>query len=165
MRNAFLWIPVLCALSLPAAAEREIPLGKVAVKLGAEESAVLPKLRELYELQEIRTGLYQVAEKKNKSEVLGIIEMREGKVTYASRDLGAFEGEGVRSFGRALYDAISAAKSGETADIKVATQSDTNNSYAVNMITLEFPDRKIVLYLGRDAGAVDASMEEILSSQ
>lgn len=147
------------------AAEREIPIGKVAVKLGALEKDVIPELKKEYALEEIRGGLYQVMDKKKAENVLGIVEVREGKVTYASRDLGAFEGDGVREFGRALYAAMEAAKTGDSTDVKIEMQTENTNTYAVNMVTLVFPDRKIVLYLGRDAGAVDASMEEILSAQ
>lgn len=157
---------VLLSLASPAAAAPEIPLGTVALALGAEEKNVRPALEKAYRLEEIRGGLFQVTDKKDIAKLHGIVEFREGKVTYASRDLGAFEGEGVREFGRALYAAIEGASTGSSTAVKIETQTDANSSYALNMITLVFPDqRKIVLYLGRDAGAVDASMEEILSAQ
>ncbi|RIL08009.1 MAG: hypothetical protein DCC71_00725 [Proteobacteria bacterium] len=157
----------LCLAAAPAHAAEpaSIAIGTTSVHIGAAEKDVLPALREQFDVEPIREHLYQVVDKKDKSAVAGIVEVREGKVTFASRDLGAFEGEGVKSFGKALFKAVDDAKEAGEQPIHIDTQIEQNQTYALKMITLTFPGRRIVLYLGADGGAVDASMEEILTRE
>ena len=163
MRTAPLVLALLLALPGTAAADRPaIKLGNVELRLGAAEKELMPKLRKSFWLEEMREGLYQVYEKEDAKDVSGIVQFRDEKLVWASRDLGAYEGQPSRDFGRALMAAVEGAKKGDEEKITISTQREGTPKYEVGVITLHFPERQIVLYVGRDGGAVDLSMEEII---
>ncbi len=161
-----LLLSMLLLLGSPALAANapSFQIGDVTVSVGTPEADVIPKLKKSYDTAEIRGGLFQFTDKGNKANVVGIVEIREGKVSFASRDLGAFEGEAVRNFGRALFKALEVQKGGGEQTVKVTTQLDSRPDYAVSMLTFTLQGRQVVLYLGADGGAVEASMEEILTA-
>lgn len=142
----------------------EIIIGGVEAQLGMSESDLMPKLRELYGVNVVRPGVYQIAQKENAEMTVAVVEFREGKLTWASRDLGAYEGEPVSQFGHAFFAAVEATKIGDSVPIRISTDQTKTPGYAVKVITLEFPDRKIVLYVGDGADSIDLSMEEIVIS-
>jgi hypothetical protein len=160
-------LALLAGVPAPAAgpAPAALPIGDVMVSLGDAEAELMPRLRERFELVELRPGLYQASLKGRKTDVAGIVQFRDGKLVWASRDLGAYEGESTRNFGRALFQALENAKSEMARPITLVTQREGTPEYSVGVITFKFPDRQLVLYVGRDGGAVDLSMEEILAPE
>lgn len=163
MKTAPLLLAFLLSLSAHAGAESAaIKLGEVELQLGAAEKEVLPKLREHFWLQEMRGGLYQVYEQKDSTDVSGIVQFRDEKLVWASRDLGAYEGVTARDFGRALIAAVAGGKGSTEQQITISTQIDQNPTYEVGVITLHFPNRQIDIYVGGSSGAIDLSMEEII---
>jgi hypothetical protein len=160
-----LGLALALALAAPAGADPDlIRIGAVELRLGAAQAGLLAALGERHTLTELRTGVYQVSEKESSEALVGVVEFRDGALTWASRDLGAFEGETPKRLGRALAEAIERAKPGEEAEIRISTQRTSHPGYSVDVVTLHFGSRDIVLYVGDGKDAVDFSMEEILVS-
>lgn len=169
-------------------------IGGIEVKLGTPEKELLEELRASYQVEEVRGGLYQVtvrtqpeaaasegAEAEPKAAagetrsaepqpvtrpppLLGIVQFRDGRVVWASRDGGAFEGPEVRSFGQALFQALAALNAEEGQNVKLTTTVNHNPTWSVGSITMEIPGRQLIVYVSYDDDLVDASMEEILTS-
>jgi hypothetical protein len=167
-------------------------LGGIEVKIGAPEKELLEKLRASYQVDEVRGGVYQVtvrtqpeaaasegAEAKPEAAageaksaepqpvdrpppLLGMVQFREGKVVWASRDGGAFEGPEVRNFGQALFQALATIAPEGAQGVKLSTTVNHNPTWSVGSITMEFPGRQVIVYVSYDDDLVDASIEEIL---
>lgn len=148
-------------------------LGGVEVGMGASKKEVLSKLEARFTLEELRTDLYRVldevhpeattgnqADPEEKERAMpGMVQFRDDRVVWASRDIGAFEGPAVRKFGRALFETIAAQNDEDREPIKISTAVNSNQAFAVSSITLEFPGRTIVVYVSYHDDLVDASIE------
>jgi hypothetical protein len=166
-------------------------IGGIEVTIGAPEKELLEKLRASYQVDEVRGGVYQVTvrtqpeaaagegggaaegaagEAKSAEPqpvdrpppLLGMVQFRDGKVVWASRDAGAFEGPEVRSFGQALFNALASLNPETAQSVKLTTTVNHNPTWSVGSITMEFPGRQLIVYVSYDDDLVDASIEEIL---
>ena len=142
---------------------KEFLMGDVLMTIGDSEEALRPKLEEKYQLIEIRSHVYEVVSKEDVDVHHGIVQFRDGKADWASRDVGAFEGEGVRELGKALLGAIAADIYGENAKISISL--DTNPRYEVNTITFELPGRTVMMYVAGKGELADVTIEEIILAQ
>ena len=109
-------------------------------------------------LEELRTDLYRVLEEappeatngdpdqaEEEGAMLGMVQFRDDRVVWASRDVGTFEGSAVGKFGRALFEAIAAQNDEDREPIQISTAVNSNPAFAVSSITLEFRGRTIVV--------------------
>jgi len=135
-------------------------IGDVPLSIGDLEETVRPQLEAKYQLIEIRSHVYEVVDKGDVDIHHGIVQFRDGKADWASRDVAAFEGEAVRKFGQALVGAIATDVFGENA--KVSVSIDTNPRYEVQTVTFEFPGRTVMLYVSNKGELTDVSIEEII---
>lgn len=171
------WVCTIACFSVASAAMGAGPLvlGGVEVSTGAPKKEVLSELEARFTLKELRSDLYRVLEEappeatngdpdqaEEEGAMLGMVQFRDDRVVWASRDVGTFEGSAVGEFGRALFEAIAAQNDEDSQPIKISTLVNSNQAFAVSLITLEFPGRHIVVYVSYHEDIVDASIEEIL---
>jgi hypothetical protein len=135
-------------------------IGEIPVTVGDAEKTLRPQIEEKYQLIEIRDDLLEVVDKDDIDVHHGIVQFRDGTMTWASRDAGAFEGEGVRELGKALLDSIATDMYGEKANVSISI--DTNPRYEVHTMTFEFPGRTVMMYVTNKGGLTDVAIEEII---
>lgn len=156
----FLAISFITLFVVGAATAGEFKIGDITVNVGDAEKTLRPQLEEKYQLVEIRPDVLEVADKDDIDIHHGIVQFRDGIVTWASRDVGAFEGEAVRELGMALLGSIDTDMYGENA--KVSMSIDTNPRYEVYTITFEFPGRTVMMYVTNKGKLNDVTIEEII---
>lgn len=172
------WACAIACFTMASAAMGAGPLvmGGVEVAMGAPKKEVLSELESRFTLKQFRTDLYRVLEEvhpeattenqadqaEKEGAMLGMVQFRDDRVVWASRDVGAFEGPAVRKFGRALLETIAAQNDEDRELIKISTVVTSNQLFAVSSIMLEFPGRTIMVYVSYHDDIVDASIEEIL---
>ena len=156
----FLAISFIAMFVATTASADSFVIGDVPLSIGDAEDVVRPQLEAKYQLIEIRSHVYEVVDKDNVDVHHGIVQFRDGKADWASRDVAAFEGDAVRKFGKALVDTIATDIYGENA--KVSISLDTNPRYEVHTVTFEFPGRTIMLYVSSKGELTDVSIEEII---
>lgn len=156
----FLVISFIALFLTTSAAAGEFKIGDITVKVGDAEKTLRPQLEEKYQLIEIRPDVLEVVDKDDVDVHHGIVQFRDGTMTWASRDAGAFEGEAVRELGMALLGSIDTDTYGENA--KVSMSLDTNPRYEVFTITFEFPGRTVMMYVTNKGKLKDVTIEEII---
>ena len=93
---------------------------------------------------------------------VGIVKFKDDDLVWASRDVGAFEGEAVRMFAQTLFQVLAAINAEDRTPVLITTQVSTAEPIAIGSLTLEFPGRQVVVDIAYDNSLVDASIEEIL---
>ena len=149
---------------LPVAASEPIDIGGVSASLGDDKDALLESLRKQYEVQELRAETYLVFKGHPSGNTIGVVHFRNGKLVWASRDVGAFEGEAVRTFAQTLFEVLAKVNAEDRTPILITTQISTAQPIAVSSLTLEFPGRSVVVDVAYDDKLVGASIEEIVHS-
>lgn len=147
---------------LPVAASEPIDIGGVHASIGAEKGKLLESLGKKYDVKEFRSETYLVTRGDASENTVGVVQFRDDKLVWASRDVGAFEGQEVRKFAQTLFHVLAALHEEDRAPIFITTAVSQNQSFAVGSITLEFPGRRVVVDIAYDDNLVDASIEEIL---
>ena len=159
----YLILGFMAMLVATSTVAKEFLIGDVPMTIGDSEEALRSKLEEKYQLIELRPHVYEVVSKDDVDVHHGIVQFRDGKADWASRDVGAFEGEGVRELGKALLGAIAADLYGENAKISISL--DTNPRYEVSTITFELPGRTVMMYVTSKGELADVTIEEIILEQ
>ena len=149
---------------LSVAASEPIDIGGVSASIGADKEPLLESLRKKYEVQELRAETYLVFKGHPSERTIGVVNFRGGKLVWASRDVGAFEGEAVRTFAQTLFEVLAEVNAEDRTPILITTQISTAQPIAVGSLTLEFPGRSVVMDVGYDDQLVGASIEEIVHS-
>ena len=57
-------------------------------------------------MQKLRAETYLVFKGHPSGNTIGVVHFRNGKLVWASRDVGAFEGEAVRTFAQTLFEVL-----------------------------------------------------------
>lgn len=154
----------ILALCAPVHAEEPaLDLGDVTLRLGTPEDDLLPQLRERYTLAELRPGLFRIAEKEDEETMHGLVQFRDGKLDWVSRDRGVYEGEGAREFARALFVTLARMNPEDGQTVELTTHVNRSQKYEVGTITLRVANRELMVYVGDGEAVVDVSMEEILT--
>jgi len=164
MRILFALLPALFVWggTLPVAASEPIDIGGVRASLGDDKVALLESLRKEYDVKELRQDTYVVFKGDPSANTIGIVYFRDSKLVWASRDVGAFEGEAVRTFAQTLFELLADLNAEDRSPILITTQRSTAQPIAVGSLTLEFPGRSVVVDIAYDEQLVDASIEEIV---
>ena len=148
--------------TLPVAASEPIDIGGVRASLGDDKEALLESLRKEYDVKELRHETYLVFKGDPSANTIGVVNFRDSKLVWASRDIGAFEGEAVRTFAQTLFQLLADINAEDRSPILITTQRSTAQPIALGSLTLEFPGRSVVVDIAYDEQLVDASIEEIL---
>lgn len=162
----FLPVLVLTAVvggaPLPAGASDLIDIGGVPAALGADKNTLVESLREKYDVTELRSNTYVVFDGDPSEKTVGVLQFRDDKLVWASRDVGAYEGDAVRTFARSLFAVLAEVNPEERTPIHITTSVSTSQPLQFGSVTLEFPGRRVIVDIGFDDQLVDASIEEIL---
>lgn len=139
-----------------------IDIGGVQAALGDPKQGVIEAISAKYDINELRTNTYVVYDGDPSENTIGVLQFEDDQLVWASRDVGAFEGEAVQTFSRTLFELLASLNPDDREPIRLTTSVSTSQPIAFGSITLEFKDRSVVIDIGFDAGLVDASIEEII---
>lgn len=159
---SLLFALVLCFFSPLAAAGGPIDMGGIDASLGAEKETMLMSLRERYDVEELRSDTYVVFDEDPSEHTIGIVQFRDGKLVWASRDVGAFEGDAVRLFAQTLFQLLADLNPEDGMPVRISTSISTAQPLAFGSLSIEFPGRRVIVDIGYDDQLADASIEEIM---
>lgn len=147
---------------LSVAASEPIEIGEVRASLGDDKEMLLESLRTKYTVLELLGETFVVSKGDPSANTVGIVKFIDGKLVWASRDVGAFDGEAVRKFAQTLFQVLATVNAEDRSPILITTQISTADPIALGSLTLEFPGRQVVVDIAYDNSLVAASIEEIL---
>ena len=149
-------------VTLTANALEPIDIGGISAAMGDDQAELLAKVREKYDVNELRGNTYVVYDGDPSENTIGVVQFRDEQLVWASRDVGSFEGEAVRNFARTLFQTLAELNPNDREEVRLTTVVSTMQPIAFGSITLEFSGRKVVIDIGYDGKLADASIEEIL---
>ena len=164
-----LGLVVSIAGSEPAKAgvDQAILLAGIEMKLGMPRDVVMDALKGKYDLSQVGdSDSWNIAEKGAPPyDLVGGVAFEEGKLTWVSRNWGAFHEPGAAVFAKELFSVLNiiAAESGGVARVRANTAA-RQPGLTVEKIELEFGSKRVTIFISedRESGELGVSMQEIL---